>query len=94
MFFQCLRDFVNSLIDFPKPLVAAVNGPAVGIMVTTLSLCDLIYCCESVSRYIFGCAIVYKIYVVFIGYFSYSIYGAWSESRGLFCLHVSKNHGI
>ena len=29
-----LRDFVNCFIDFPKPLVAMVNRPAVGISVT------------------------------------------------------------
>ena len=84
------REFVDSMIDFSKPLIAAVNGPAVGIMVTTLSLCDLIYCCESVSTYIlFG----YGVHL-FIGYFSYSIYGPRSESRGLFCFYISKNHGI
>lgn len=38
-----LRDFVSSFIDFPKPLVAAVNGPAVGISVTLLGLFDVVY---------------------------------------------------
>ncbi|KAF6108405.1 enoyl-CoA delta isomerase 2 [Phyllostomus discolor] len=38
-----LRVFVNSFIDFPKPLIAVVNGPAVGIAVTILGLCDAVY---------------------------------------------------
>jgi peroxisomal 3,2-trans-enoyl-CoA isomerase len=34
-------EFVDSFISFNKPLVAAVNGPAIGIPVTTLGLCDV-----------------------------------------------------
>ena len=41
--------FVNSFIDFPKPLIALVNGPAVGIAVTTLALCDVVYSTDNVS---------------------------------------------
>ncbi|KAG8506943.1 Enoyl-CoA delta isomerase 2, mitochondrial [Galemys pyrenaicus] len=38
-----LRDFVSCFIDFPKPLIAVVNGPAVGISVTLLGLFDAVY---------------------------------------------------
>lgn len=42
-------EFVDRFIFFPKPLVAAVNGPALGIAVTTLGLCDFVYASDKVS---------------------------------------------
>ncbi|XP_053211758.1 enoyl-CoA delta isomerase 2-like isoform X2 [Panonychus citri] len=44
-----LENFVNSFIDFPKPLVAVINGPAFGIMVTTLALCDNVICSDKAT---------------------------------------------
>jgi peroxisomal 3,2-trans-enoyl-CoA isomerase len=38
---------VNSFIDCKKPIVAAVNGPALGIAATTLGLTDYVFMCES-----------------------------------------------
>ena len=42
-------NFVKAFIDFPKPLIALVNGPAVGVSVTVLGLFDAVYCSDRVG---------------------------------------------
>ncbi|KAI9247984.1 ClpP/crotonase-like domain-containing protein [Phascolomyces articulosus] len=39
-----VKEIVDELIEFPKLVIAAVNGPAYGISVTTMALCDVAYC--------------------------------------------------
>lgn len=38
-----LEDLINVLINFSKPIIAAVNGPAIGLSVTTLALFDFVF---------------------------------------------------
>eukprot|EP00041_Stephanoeca_diplocostata_P032705 m.1055663 g.1055663 ORF g.1055663 m.1055663 type:complete len:292 (-) comp24194_c0_seq7:2401-3276(-) len=38
------KDIFNAFLDFPKPIIACVNGPAIGGAVTSASLCDVIIC--------------------------------------------------
>lgn len=53
------RRFVGSFIDFPKPLIAVVNGPAVGVSVTVLGLFDGVYATDRV-RCLFVCDIIFN----------------------------------
>jgi enoyl-CoA hydratase/carnithine racemase len=41
--------FVRALVTFEKPIVAAVNGAAVGVGATMLLSCDLVYASEAAS---------------------------------------------
>ncbi|KAI7693016.1 hypothetical protein SSS_09076 [Sarcoptes scabiei] len=45
---QC-QQFVSAFIDFPKPLIGIINGPAFGIMFTTLGLFDCVIATEKAS---------------------------------------------
>jgi peroxisomal 3,2-trans-enoyl-CoA isomerase len=41
-----IRAMINAFICYPKLLIALVNGPAIGISVTSSALCDIIYASE------------------------------------------------
>ncbi|KAK3086784.1 hypothetical protein FSP39_023346 [Pinctada imbricata] len=40
---RILERFISAFIEFPKPLIGLINGPAVGVSVTTLGLFDVVY---------------------------------------------------
>ncbi|XP_074645301.1 enoyl-CoA delta isomerase 2-like [Tubulanus polymorphus] len=46
---EILERFVASMIDHPKPLIAKINGPAVGISVTVLGLFDAVYATDKAT---------------------------------------------
>ncbi|KAJ3580572.1 hypothetical protein NHX12_034368 [Muraenolepis orangiensis] len=43
---EIVRAFVNTFIQFKKPIVAAVGGPAVGLGAALLPLCDVVWASE------------------------------------------------
>jgi len=46
---RVLLKFVKAFIDFPKPIISLVNGPAVGISVTVMGLFDAVYCTDKAT---------------------------------------------
>ena len=46
------RDFLRMLIHFPKPLIAGVNGSAMGLGVTMLPLFDMVYAADNAEFYL------------------------------------------
>ena len=47
---ELLENFVSAFINFSKPLICVVNGPAVGVSVTTMALFDIVYATDKVSN--------------------------------------------
>ncbi|XP_063307830.1 chromodomain Y-like protein [Pelobates fuscus] len=43
---EAIRTFVNTFIQFKKPIIVAVNGPAIGLGASILPLCDVIWANE------------------------------------------------
>ncbi|CDQ78237.1 unnamed protein product [Oncorhynchus mykiss] len=43
---ETIRTFVNTFIQFKKPIIVALNGPAVGLGASILPLCDVVWANE------------------------------------------------
>ncbi|KAF7699386.1 hypothetical protein HF521_004128 [Silurus meridionalis] len=43
---EAVRDFVKAFIHFKKPIVVAINGPALGLGASILPLCDIVWASE------------------------------------------------
>lgn len=43
---DAVREFVSALIHFKKPIVVAINGPALGLGASILPLCDVVWASE------------------------------------------------
>ncbi|XP_043575422.1 enoyl-CoA delta isomerase 2, mitochondrial isoform X2 [Chiloscyllium plagiosum] len=46
---ELLKRYVSHYIDFPKPLIGVINGPAVGVAVTILGLFDAVYATDKAT---------------------------------------------
>lgn len=49
--FLICRGYVGAFIDHKKPLIALVNGPAIGISVTVMGMFDLVYASDKVRLF-------------------------------------------
>ncbi|KPP64952.1 hypothetical protein Z043_116660 [Scleropages formosus] len=43
---DAIRDFVRAFLHFRKPIVVAINGPALGLGASILPLCDIVWASE------------------------------------------------
>ncbi|XP_051788080.1 chromodomain Y-like protein 2 isoform X1 [Erpetoichthys calabaricus] len=43
---EAIREFVKAFIQFKKPIVVAINGPALGLGASILPLCDIVWASE------------------------------------------------
>ncbi|XP_050301696.1 enoyl-CoA delta isomerase 3, peroxisomal [Anthonomus grandis grandis] len=41
--FEGPKNLIQAFIDYPKLLIAVINGPAIGVAATTAALCDIVY---------------------------------------------------
>jgi hypothetical protein len=88
--FHCLiacRRFVAAFIDHPKPLVALVHAPVVGIAVTTLALCDVVYAADKVV------VLLSILLLFFVGDISHTVHRIGSIARRMFIVSVSTLDG-
>ena len=50
-FAQSIKDLARALATFPKPLIAGVHGPAMGLGVTILPLFDMVFASDKATFY-------------------------------------------